>query len=194
MSPKLKPAIAACRMCPEYPSVELGIQPGVRGETACRRPRSPAYPCERTRGQKRAFHGTGTKTDAPDFAKAYGLRVVSERQALKEALILDGWPRPDTEHIPGRRGWITNAGVSMSAFVFSKRASALMARAEALGMKRAACGDREIGLYFDPTDPAQADFAIRAIRAWRKRRVRVTPEFLARLKAAREARTVPLVA
>jgi hypothetical protein len=128
------------------------------------------------------------------FAKAHGLRVVKERRAVKKAMLLDGRPKPDAEHVPGKHGWITDARTAMGAFVLTHSASSLIARANALGVTLAACGDREIGLYFNPTDPAQAEFAIRAIKGRRKRRVRVTPELLARLRATREARRMPVLA
>lgn len=48
------------------------------------------------------------------LGKQYALRIVSERVAAKRALILDGKPKPDTEHVPGARGWITEAGKASS--------------------------------------------------------------------------------
>lgn len=68
------------------------------------------------------------------FAKAHALRVVSERRAVKEAMLLGRSPKPDTEHIPGKRGWITDAGTAMAAFVFTKCASSVIARASELGL------------------------------------------------------------
>lgn len=129
-----------------------------------------------------------------DFAKAHGLRVVSKRRVAKEAMVVDGRPKPDCEHVSGKRGWITDAGTAMAAFVITKCAPSVIARASAMGLTVGARGDREIGLYFNPFDPAQAEFAIRAIKGKRKRRVRVTPELIARLRATREARRVPVLA
>lgn len=129
-----------------------------------------------------------------EFSKSHGFRLGSERRAIREAMVLDGRPKPDTEHIPGKRGWITDAGTALDAFVFTKCASSVIARASELGLTVAAHGDREIRLHFNPSDPAQAEFAISAIKGKRRRRLRVTPELLARLRATREARRMPVAA
>jgi hypothetical protein len=128
------------------------------------------------------------------FAKAYRLRTIGDRKAIKAAMVPDGNPKPDSEHIPGKRGWITDAGTVLSAFIKTHRAADMVFKAQRIGMELAARGDTEIGLYFDPHDPAQADFAIRAIKAKRKRQTKVTPEVLTRLKRAREAQGMPVLA
>jgi hypothetical protein len=56
-------------------------------------------------------------TTVREFAERYKLRVVSERTALKTALHPDGNPHPDSEHIPGKRGWIIEAGSAFDVFV-----------------------------------------------------------------------------
>jgi hypothetical protein len=54
-------------------------------------------------------------------------------------------------------------------------------------------GHHQLMLRFDPSDHEQTRFAIQTVKAYRKRSVVVTPEILAWLKAAREARTVPFL-
>ena len=109
-------------------------------------------------------------------------------------MLVDGRPKPDSDYVPGKRGWIAGAGTALDAFVFTKFDSSVIAKASKVGLTVAARGDREIGLHFNPSDPALAEFAIRAIKGKRKRRVRVTPEFLDRLRATREARRMPVLA
>lgn len=119
--------------------------------------------------------------------------MVSERVAIKK-LVPDGRPKPDCEHIPGRRGWITEAGSAFDVFVKGHRIESIVVEAKDLGMEVAAKGDQELALYFDPENREQARFAIRLIKARRKAQRTVTPEMLANLQKARQARGMPVAA
>ena len=100
-------------------------------------------------------------------------------------------PHPDCLNIRGRRGWITESGSSMKLFVRTNRVGDTLRQAEKLGMEPQGRGDQELMLWFDPSDPQQAKFAIKIVKAYRKRSVAVTPELLARLEAARASRRMP---
>ena len=99
-------------------------------------------------------------------------------------------PHPDRPYIPGRRGWITDGTGSMKLFVKTKRVGETLRQAAKLRMEPQGRGDNELMLWFDPSDPEQTKFAVQTIKAYRKRRVALTPELLARLEAARASRTM----
>jgi hypothetical protein len=103
-------------------------------------------------------------------------------------------PHPDSPYIPGRRGWITENAGSMKLFVQTKRVGDTLRHGEKLGMQPQGRGDYELMLRFDPADPEQVNFAIQAVKAYRKRSVGVTPEMLAHLEAARAVRRMPFPA
>src|SRR5262252_2413027 len=96
-----------------------------------------------------------------EFAKTYGLRIVSERVAVKRALVLDGNPKPDTEHIPGARGWITDAGKGRLRVFFKTRyPGSFISDGKGAGMAMECRGDTELAMFFDGTDERQASAAI----------------------------------
>jgi hypothetical protein len=82
----------------------------------------------------------------------------------------------------------------MKLFVRTNRVGDTLRQAAKLGMEPQGRGDYELMLWFDPSDPEQADFAIQTVKAYRKRSVVVTSEMLARLEAARESRRMPFPA
>jgi hypothetical protein len=79
----------------------------------------------------------------------------------------------------------------MKLFVQTKRVGDTLRQAAELGMEPQGWGDHELMLRFDPSDLEQARFAIQTVKAYRKRKVVVTPEMLARLEAARAMRGIP---
>jgi hypothetical protein len=79
----------------------------------------------------------------------------------------------------------------MKLFVRTNRVGDTLRQAEKLGMEPQGRGDQELMLWFDPSDPEQAEFAIQTVKAYRKRIVALTPELLARLEAARASRRMP---
>jgi hypothetical protein len=101
------------------------------------------------------------------FAAIYRLRLASDRKALKVALAPDGKPRPDSGHIPGRKGWITEGKV----FLAGRRIALWLAEALRLGMTPQGRGDHELVLHFDPTDSDQAAWVIKTVGARKKRQV-----------------------
>ena len=113
------------------------------------------------------------------FARDHHLRLKRPPKAYEPG------PHPDGRHIPGRRGWITESASSMKLFVRTNRVGDTLRQAEKLGMEPQGRGNHELMLWFDPSDPEQANFAIQTVKAYRKRSVVVTPEILARLEAAR---------
>jgi len=123
--------------------------------------------------------------DIECFAGDHHLRLKRPPKAYEPG------PHPDCRHIPGRRGWITESAGSMKLFVRTYRVEDTLRQAEKLGMEPQGRGDHELMLWFDPSDPEQANFAIQTVKAYRKRSVVVTPEIRARLEAARAARTMP---
>lgn len=130
-----------------------------------------------------------------DFAECHGLRVINERRTIKTSQILDGRPKPDQENIPGKRGWIVGAeGGLLNLFVATRRVEAVLAEAKKLQIKIQGRGEAELWFWFDPANEQQADFAIRTIRARRRRCVKVTPELRERLAAIRQARRMPVPA
>ena len=82
----------------------------------------------------------------------------------------------------------------MKLFVQTRRVRDTLRRAVKLGTTPQGRGDHELMLWFDPSQREQANFAIQSVKAYRKRRVVVTPEMLARLEAALAARTMPFPA
>jgi hypothetical protein len=82
----------------------------------------------------------------------------------------------------------------MKLFVRTNRVGDTLRQAEKLGMEPQGRGDHELMLWFDPSNPDQANFAIQTVKAYRKRSVVVTPEILARLEAARASRRMPFPA
>jgi hypothetical protein len=105
--------------------------------------------------------------DLQAFAAIYRLRLASDRKALKVALAPDRKPRPDSGHIPGRKGWITEGKV----FLAGHRITHWVAEAFRLGMTPQGRGDLELMLHFDPTDADQAAWVIKTVEARRKRQV-----------------------
>jgi len=79
----------------------------------------------------------------------------------------------------------------MKLFVRTNRVGDTLRQAEKLGMEPQGRGDQELMLWFDLSDPEQAEFAIQTVKAYRKRIVALTPELLARLEAARASRRMP---
>ena len=82
----------------------------------------------------------------------------------------------------------------MKLFVRTNRVGDTLQQAEKLGMEPQGRGDHELMLWFDPSDPEQAKFAIQTVKAYRKRSVVVTSEMLVRLEAARASRRMPFPA
>ena len=119
------------------------------------------------------------------FARDHHLRLNRPPEGYKPG------PHPDCTHIAGRRGWITAGASSMKLFVRTKRVGDSLRQAEKLGMEPQGREDQELMLWFDPSDPEQAEFAIQTVKAYRTRSVAVTPELLARLEAARASRGMP---
>jgi hypothetical protein len=107
------------------------------------------------------------KMDLQAFAAIYKLRLFSDKKALKPSLTPDGTPRPDSEHIPGRKGWITTGKV----FLFGHRITHWLVEARRLGMTPQGRGDLELALYFDPTDSEQAAWVIKTVGERKKRQV-----------------------
>lgn len=103
-------------------------------------------------------------------------------------------PHPDYPYIPGRRGWITESAGRMKLFVQTRRVGDTLRQAAKLGIQPQGRGDHELMLWFDPSDPEQAKFALQTVKAYRKRSVVVTPEMLARLEATRAMRRMPFPA
>ena len=101
-----------------------------------------------------------------EFAQTHGLKVVGEMKSAKQSLSLDGRPKPDVEHIPAKKGWITTDKV----FLTGQRV-AFWLTACSLGMMPQGRGDRELMLRFDMNNPEQAAWAIKTVRARHKRRV-----------------------
>ena len=118
------------------------------------------------------------------FASDYHLRLKRPPREYEPG------PHPDRPYIAGRRGWITESAGSIKLFVQTKRVGDTLQQAAKLGMEPQGRGDYELMLWFDPSDPEQTKFAIQTIKAYRKRRVALTPELLARLEAARASRTM----
>jgi hypothetical protein len=119
------------------------------------------------------------------FARDHHLRLNQTPKGYKPG------PHPDCHNVPGRRGWITESASSMKLFVRTSRVEDTLRQAKKLGMEPQGRGDHELMLWFDPSDPKQANFAIHTVKAYRKRSVVVTPEMLARLEAARASRRMP---
>ena len=106
--------------------------------------------------------------DLQAFAEIYTLRLISDRKALVEvAAAPDGKPRPDSGHIPGRKGWITEGKV----FLAGHRIAYWLAEALRLGMTPQGRGDHELILHFDPADADQAAWVIETVGAKKKRQV-----------------------
>jgi hypothetical protein len=105
--------------------------------------------------------------DLRAFAAIYRLRLASDRKALKVALAPDSEPHPDSEHIPGRKGWITEGKV----FLAGHRITHWLAEALRLGMRPQGRGDHELILHFDPVDADQAAWVIETVGARKKRQV-----------------------
>ena len=122
------------------------------------------------------------------FARDHHLRLIRPPKGYQPG------PHFDCPHIAGRRGWITAGASSMKLFVRTHRVGDTLRQAEKLGMEPQGRGDQELMLWFDPSDPEQADFAIKTVKPYRKRSVAVTPELLARLEAARSLRRMPFPA
>jgi hypothetical protein len=110
--------------------------------------------------------------DLKEFAQRYRLKLVSELKAAKLAQRLDGQPKCDVEHIPGRRGWIRADRRLFHVFVrVGRNLGPILTEMKALGFEGSGRGDVEVFRLFDPANEAQAAYAIRLIGARRRRQV-----------------------
>jgi hypothetical protein len=124
--------------------------------------------------------------DLTEFAKRYQLKVVGEKKAGKLAEWLDGQPKCDVEHIPGRRGWIRADRRLFHVFVrVCRNLGPILAEMKALGFEGAGRGDTEVFRMFDPANERQAAYAIKIIRARKRRQVTEAQKQRGRELAAR---------
>ena len=122
------------------------------------------------------------------FAEVYRLKLKPAPRAYKPG------PQPDRSHVPGARGWITEApGGLLKVFIATHRVQNVLTEARQLGMVNQGRGDSELVLWLDPERRAQVDFATRTIRARKRRIVVVTPELRERLARIRKAPSVPFL-
>jgi hypothetical protein len=77
-----------------------------------------------------------------------------ERTAIKRCQVLDGHPKPDVEHVPGRRGWIRadRGSFRVAVMGIKRHIGPVIAEMKGLGFEGVGRGDHEVMRHFDPAN------------------------------------------
>jgi hypothetical protein len=113
-----------------------------------------------------------TQLSLARFAAGYSLKVVPALTAAKRSQVLNGKPKCDVEHIPGKRGWIrSDRGCLRVAVMGMKVINRVIDEMKRLGFEGCGRSNHEVMRCFDPENEAQTRYAVRVIQARHRRRL-----------------------